>query len=432
VNITAVLLTFISAVSSDDEQSVLTAVQLLWVNLIMDTFAALALATDAPSPTILNRRPEPKSAPLITLTMWKMIVGQSIYQLVVTLVLFFAGKKILSYDSQEELNSLQSTIFNTFVWMQIFNQWNARRLDNGFNIFQGMLKNYWFIGIQFIIVGGQIIIMFVGGAAFSIHRITGAQWGLSIVLGILSIPFAVVIRCFPDEMFAKLIPSLPRRHRPSPDLVVQDDEAGITQWNPALEDIKDELTFLQKLRGGRMSQLAFKLQHPRQSFLPKSRSSSQSQLKSDEDDPEKIVANAYAEAAHEAKVAKPPATPEKQKRRPRGNSNSVFGPVAAMAGIVAGSVAGGWSPIERRDEEAETVRFQRSRAPSGVEGTSGIEIHPATSTEDPVFSPQEITDTRIPPSQNPSLAPHFEHAPPHSPAPSFGRRSHSRHSSAAP
>ena len=122
VNITAVFLTFISAVSNDDESSVLTAVQLLWVNLIMDTFAALALATDAPAKSILKRRPEPKSAPLITVNMWKMIVGQSIYQLVVTLILYFAGAHILSYQSPGEKDRLQSTIFNTFVWMQIFNQ----------------------------------------------------------------------------------------------------------------------------------------------------------------------------------------------------------------------------------------------------------------------------------------------------------------------
>ena len=122
VNITAVVLTFISAVSNDQETSVLTAVQLLWVNLIMDTFAALALATDAPAKSILKRRPEPKSAPLITLNMWKMIVGQSIYQLVVTLILYFAGAHILSYSTPGEHDRLQSTIFNTFVWMQIFNQ----------------------------------------------------------------------------------------------------------------------------------------------------------------------------------------------------------------------------------------------------------------------------------------------------------------------
>lgn len=429
------LLTFISGVASNDEASVLTAVQLLWVNLIMDTFAALALATDAPSPSILKRRPEPKSAPLITLTMWKMIIGQSIYQLAVTLVLYFAGASILSYQTAAEKDRLQSTIFNTFVWMQIFNQWNARRLDNGFNIFEGMIKNYWFIGIQFIIVGGQILIMFVGGAAFSIHRINAPQWGYSLVLGVLSIPFAVVIRCFPDELFAKMIPSLPRKNRPSPEVLIEDDSAGITQWNPALEEIRDELAFLKKLRGGRMSELSYKLQHPRQAFLPRSRSSSKSHGKTDsnDEDPERIVANAYAAANAEAVVGKPPATPEKAKRRPRrASSNSVFGPVTAMAGIVAGSVAGGWSPIDRRSEEPESIRFQRSRAPSGVEGTSGIEIHPATSTEDPVFATSPIHDTGMPPSQNPSLAPHFEHAPPHTPAPSFGRRSHSRNSSTNP
>src|ERR1700742_2306787 len=100
------MLTFVSAVASTSETSVLTAVQLLWVNLIMDTFAALALATDPPSPSMLKRRPEPKSAPLITLTMWKMIIGQSIYQLVVTLVLYFAGNSILSYQTQGEKDRL--------------------------------------------------------------------------------------------------------------------------------------------------------------------------------------------------------------------------------------------------------------------------------------------------------------------------------------
>jgi len=123
VNITAVLLTFISAVASSNETSVLTAVQLLWVNLIMDTFAALALATDPPTPSMLQRRPEPRSAPLITLTMWKMIIGQAIYQLVVTLILYFAGITILSYQTTHEQNQLQTLVFNTFVWMQIFNQY---------------------------------------------------------------------------------------------------------------------------------------------------------------------------------------------------------------------------------------------------------------------------------------------------------------------
>jgi P-type Ca2+ transporter type 2C len=88
----------------------------------MDTFAALALATDPPTPSILDRKPDPKSADLITLNMWKMILGQSAYQLAVTLALNFAGNEILGYKTEHEKSQLETLIFNSYVWMQIFNQ----------------------------------------------------------------------------------------------------------------------------------------------------------------------------------------------------------------------------------------------------------------------------------------------------------------------
>lgn len=122
VNITAVILTFVSAVSSSDTRSVLTAVQLLWVNLIMDTFAALALATDAPTPSILNRLPTSRKAGLVSLRMWKMIIGQAILQLAVTFMLNFGGAKMFGYTTAQEHAQLRTMVFNTFVWMQIFNE----------------------------------------------------------------------------------------------------------------------------------------------------------------------------------------------------------------------------------------------------------------------------------------------------------------------
>ena len=126
VNITAVVLTFVSAVSSGSETSVLTAVQLLWVNLIMDTLAALALATDPPQDSVLDRKPEPRGSSIISTTMWKMIIGQAIYQLVITFILYFGGPGVIPQGpdgkdpTPEEIATL---VFNTFVWMQIFNQW---------------------------------------------------------------------------------------------------------------------------------------------------------------------------------------------------------------------------------------------------------------------------------------------------------------------
>ena len=203
VNITAVLLAFASAVSDPEMRSVLTAVQLLWVNLIMDTFAALALATDPPTEKILNRPPQPKRASLITVNMWKMIIGQSLYQLAVTFVLYFAGLRIFPSYTDEELRTV---VFNTFVWMQIFNEFNNRRLDNKFNIFEGLHRNYFFILINCLMVGLQVTIIYVGGQAFSIVAggISSEQWALSVVLAFLCMPWAIAVRLFPDEWFNKV------------------------------------------------------------------------------------------------------------------------------------------------------------------------------------------------------------------------------------
>ncbi|KAF9890484.1 plasma membrane calcium [Aspergillus nanangensis] len=199
VNITAVLLTFISSVSDPDMRSVLTAVQLLWINLIMDSLAALALATDPPTEQILDRKPTKGGAPLFTTTMWKMIIGQSIFQLTVTLIMHFAeGPGFLDWPDAER----RSVVFNTFVWMQIFNEFNNRRLDNKFNVLAGLHRNWFFIGINIIMVGCQAVIANFGGAAFSIVPINGVQWAICIVVAALSLPWAMVIRTFPDPWFA--------------------------------------------------------------------------------------------------------------------------------------------------------------------------------------------------------------------------------------
>ncbi|KAJ2892517.1 putative plasma membrane calcium-transporting atpase 4 protein [Zalerion maritima] len=291
VNITAVALTFISAVSSSDNESVLNAVQLLWVNLIMDTLAALALATDPPSPHVLERPPQRKSAPLITLTMGKMIIGQAIFQLVITLVLNFAGPsmtKILATTAdtadaeQEKLNSL---IFNTFVWMQIFNEFNNRRLDNKLNIFEGMLQNYFFIGINVIMIGGQILIIFVGGEAFKITPLNGQQWGISVILGLLSIPIGVLIRVMPDSVFRALIPwpvvNLFRKLSPAalfrrlfkkqPKKLDGDEEAAAAKAETDESSVSSEedhdLRVTRFVRGGRVSTFSEQVYLPRHKRL---------------------------------------------------------------------------------------------------------------------------------------------------------------------
>ncbi|CAK4033987.1 Calcium-transporting ATPase 2 [Lecanosticta acicola] len=418
VNITAVLLAFISAVSNDDERSVLTAVQLLWINLIMDTMAALALATDPPTRAILDRKPDPKSAPLFSTSMWKMIIGQAIYQLVVTLVLYFAGAHILNYDAiddpaerEHKTRQLQTLVFNTFTWMQIFNALNNRRLDNRFNVFEGIQNNMFFVGIFLIMVGGQTLIIFVGGwDAFQAEKQTGAQWGIALVLGVISLPIGVVVRLVPDELAERLVPRFikdwSRKSREN-RVIVTDEESAPIGFNQALYDIQDELAWLKKYKGGRVNALKFTLSHPKE-VLMHSRSPSRSRASSSLP---RTPNNEIETEDYEHSPA-PPTPDSRSRRRGRSRSNSAFGPAAAMAGIVAGSIAGGWSPIERRQGDNDSLRFARERSVSNLSREYRLDPHPDTSKKDDVVVKEDpVAQAGGPPSQATTTTPAFGTGP---------------------
>lgn len=120
---------------SNIPQAVLSAIQLLWVNLIMDTFAALALATDNPSDALLDRKPAKKSDALINPHMWKQIVGQAVYQIMICFVIYlrspdiFFGLEDINEDGVDEF--AQTAVFNTFVLCQLFNEINCRSITRG-------------------------------------------------------------------------------------------------------------------------------------------------------------------------------------------------------------------------------------------------------------------------------------------------------------
>ncbi|KAF9644891.1 Ca-transporting ATPase, partial [Thelephora ganbajun] len=264
-NVTAVIITFVSAVASTNEESVLTAVQLLWINIIMDTFAALALATDPASRSLLDRKPDTRGTRLFTADMIKMILGQSIYQVIVILIFHFLGHKILGFDHSTQGDKIVTTlVFNAFVFAQIFNSVNCRRLDNKLNIFEGILKNRYFIVITLIEIVGQVLIVFIGGAAFQVTRIPGREWGISLALGFFSIPLGVLIRCIPtpplERAFIKLRIMTPHEVLPI--------KLDTVEWNEAVTKFRDNLSMFSRLRGGRVNASSF-VRKSRKSRIPK-------------------------------------------------------------------------------------------------------------------------------------------------------------------
>ncbi|TFK75096.1 calcium-translocating P-type ATPase [Pluteus cervinus] len=256
-NVTAVVITFVTAVASVEESSVLTAVQLLWINIIMDTFAALALATDPATEALLDRKPDKKTAPLFTVNMYKMILIQSIYQIIIILIFHFLGLQILGLHhigiATVDKNTdriVQTLVFNTFVFAQIFNSVNCRRLDRNLNIFEGIHRNWYFIIITLLEIAVQIVIVFIGGAAFQVTHVGGREWGISLALGFVSIPLGVLVRLLPNAPFEKLFTALGLLG--SGDPILPTENPSSEGWFGAVNMVNDSLQTYSKLRGGRL------------------------------------------------------------------------------------------------------------------------------------------------------------------------------------
>ncbi|KAF9407184.1 hypothetical protein BGZ94_002802, partial [Podila epigama] len=248
VNITAVILSFVSAVFSEDNQSVLSAVQLLWVNLIMDTLAALALATEPPSPEVLKRLPTSKTAPLINFTMWKMILGQAFFQVAINLALLRYGAQLFHLQSEdgslsaENLRVLRTMIFNVFVFLQVFNELNCRRIDDNLNIFKNLHKNKIFILVQVIVIGLQYIIVQFGGQAFKTVPLTGDQWLITILIGSLSLPVGLVLRLLPSSLIPEAV--IPQESEERQPLV----SSARLRWEGAAQQVAIQSSFFEAIR----------------------------------------------------------------------------------------------------------------------------------------------------------------------------------------
>ncbi|CAL8326300.1 unnamed protein product [Merluccius merluccius] len=203
VNVVAVIVAFTGACITQD--SPLKAVQMLWVNLIMDTFASLALATEPPTEALLLRKPYGRNNPLISLTMMKNILGHGVYQLVIIFTLLFIGERIFNIDNGRNapLHSPPSEhytiIFNTFVLMQLFNEINARKIHGERNVFDGIFGNPIFCSIVLGTFAVQIVIVQWGGKPFSCAPLNIEQWLWCLFVGVGELLWGQLIATVPTE-----------------------------------------------------------------------------------------------------------------------------------------------------------------------------------------------------------------------------------------
>ncbi|KAI5429684.1 Alpha carbonic anhydrase 4 [Lathyrus oleraceus] len=159
---------------------------------------ALALATEPPNDGLLKRPPVGRGTSFITKTIWRNTIGQSIYQLIVLAILNFDGKRLLRIGGSDATEVLNTLIFNSFVFCQVFNEINSRDMEK-INIFKGMFDCCIFLMIIFATVAFQAVIVEFLGAFASTVPLSWQFWLLSVLIGAISMPVAVILKRIPVE-----------------------------------------------------------------------------------------------------------------------------------------------------------------------------------------------------------------------------------------
>lgn len=212
-NFAVIVVVFMSQISMT--QSCLNATQLIWINLIMDILGALALASTRPQTDIATYRAGEGN--IMTGVMYRQVFGLGLFQLLVMCIVMWPGKNFfnltyLSTDMPSESPAKRqhfTLIFNTFIWLQVFNLINCRdvsaRKMHGFtNIISNL--NTWVI--LAIIIGVQVLACFdflkVGTIFFLTDRVSGREFCVTIVCASSILAANALLKLVPERWVSKM------------------------------------------------------------------------------------------------------------------------------------------------------------------------------------------------------------------------------------
>lgn len=233
VNLCALVSAFIG--SCILQESPLKSIQLLWVNLIMDSLASLALATEEPTDELLKRAPQSRTDYIISRKMTKHIWIMSTWMSFIVFFLVFQGENFIpeeegyvpqvdgyiqpgrkyTLDGEplwEPYEKLYGTsrhytiVFTVFVFLQIFNMICSRKINDEKNVFDGFFRNKMYVGIIFIITIVQIIITQFTADVFKVARggLSPTQWIICILLSASVLPVNFAIKFLSDSFGVQL------------------------------------------------------------------------------------------------------------------------------------------------------------------------------------------------------------------------------------
>ena len=215
VNFSVLLVEFFGAAVMGDVP--LGTVQLLWINLIMDTFAALALASEVPHPSIIRTPPVKADDLIIEKYMWRQIYGVTIYNFAVMVFLIAFGKLLwgIEFDRNDEFidedgnpttkNTMYTIIFETFVFLQIFNEFNARCISpRKLNVFGHLLSNWLFLAVVLGTMALTVFFVQYAGQMMRVAPLTTEQHAACLIWGASVLLVGLALKLTPSHWVEKL------------------------------------------------------------------------------------------------------------------------------------------------------------------------------------------------------------------------------------
>jgi P-type Ca2+ transporter type 2C len=176
INIVALTVVAIAAFSKGTTP--LNVVQLVYVNLVMDSVAAIGIATIPKTDDLMKTPPGAREQFVVTLPMLRSIIPQSLYQIACQLIVFFVTPQLIDISDKQ----LSGFMFNMFIFTQIFNLVNVSSVTSVFPL--AYMRKIRIVDICIVIMTGvQVIIMFLLSDVFKIEKITGDMWAISTGLG---------------------------------------------------------------------------------------------------------------------------------------------------------------------------------------------------------------------------------------------------------
>lgn len=191
VNFSAVIITFLGSII--EGESPLTAVQLLWVNLIMDSLGSLALASEEPDDFIMLKPPQTRKDKILTPNMAIYVTTVTVFQVALHMFVNFDGYRYVGIVWDDTIRR-HTLVFTTFVLMQVVNEVLVRQLEMEYNFLRGILRNNYFLSILLLICVVQVIAVQFGGSFFQTIGLNGTQWAACIILALTQIPYVLLTR----------------------------------------------------------------------------------------------------------------------------------------------------------------------------------------------------------------------------------------------